>query len=194
MLYLYSNYTMDKRTKLMQTARELFAKHGFYGTATARIAKEAGVSNGILFHYFPTKEELIKAMYLDLKDRIFKYSVEQVYKGATLKESIYTLWLAAVEWNLETPDDFLFMQQYENSPFRNEELERSHRYVQMSLELAEKGIADGFFKPMPSMLLYRAMTGMVETSVRFLKENPELQMDFEFRNRLFEMSWDAIRK
>src|SRR5574343_1100048 len=137
---------MDKRTKLMHTAKRLFSENGFYGTATARIAKEAGVSNGILFHYFPTKDDLIKAMYFDIKDRIFHYSLGQVYKGATLKESIYTLWLAAVEWNLENPDDFLFMQQYENSPFRNEELERSHRYVQMSLELAEKGIADGFFK------------------------------------------------
>lgn len=185
---------MDKRTKLMRTARELFAQHGFYGTPTARIAKEAGVSNGILFHYFPTKEELIKAMYVDLKDRLFKYSVEQIYKGATLKESIYTLWLAAVEWNIENPDDFLFMQQFENSPYRNEQMERSHRYVQMSLELAEKGIEDGVFKSMPSMLHFRIMTGMVETAVRFLSENPNLQNDVEFRNRLFEMSWDAIRK
>lgn len=185
---------MDKRTKLMRTARELFAKNGFYGTATARIAKEAGVSNGILFHYFPTKDDLIKSMYHDLKDRLFKYSVEQVYKGATLKESIYTLWLAAVEWNLENPDDFLFMQQFENSPYQNEQIERSHRYVQLSLELAEKGILDGVFKPMPAMLHYRVMSGMVETSVRFLRENPEMQNDFEFRNRLFEMSWDVVSK
>lgn len=185
---------MDKRTKLMHTARELFAQYGFYGSATARIAKEAGVSNGILFHYFPTKEDLIKAMYVDLKDRLFKYSVEQIYKGATLKESIYTLWLAAVEWNLENPDDFLFMQQFENSPYRNEQMERSHRYGQLSLELAEKGIADGVFKSMPAILHFRVMTGMVETAVGFLRENPDFQTDVEFRNRLFEMAWDAIKK
>ena len=177
----------------MQTARELFAKNGFYGTATARIAKEAGVSNGILFHYFPTKEDLIKAMYVDLKDRLFKYSVEQIYKGATLKESIYTLWLAAVEWNLENPDDFLFMQQYENSPYQNEEIEKAHRYVQLSIELSEKGIKEGVFKSLPALLHFRIMSGMVETAVRFLQNNPELLNDVEFRNSLFEMSWDAIK-
>ena len=105
---------MEKRILLMNTARELFAEHGFYGTATARIAKEAKVSNGILFHYFPTKKELIHALYNDLKDRIFKYTNEQIYKEATLKESVYTLWLAAVEWYMEHPSDFLFMQQFEN--------------------------------------------------------------------------------
>jgi AcrR family transcriptional regulator len=185
---------MDKRSKLMLTAKVLFAENGFYGTPTARIAKEAGVSNGILFHYFPTKDDLIKAMYIDLKDRLFKYSIEQIYKGATLKESIYTLWLAALEWNLENPEDFKFMQQYENSPYQNEELEKSHRYVQLSLELAQKGIDEGVLKPMPPMLHFRILSGQLEAAVRFFQSNRALQEDFEFRNNLFEMAWDAITK
>lgn len=185
---------MDKRTLLMISARKLFAENGFYGTATARIAKEAKVSNGILFHYFPTKEELIKAMYLDLKDRLFKYSIEQVYKGATLKESIYTLWLAAIEWNLENEEDFEFMQQYDNSPYYSEEVEKSHRYVQMSLELAENGVNQGVFKKIPPILHFKMLSGMVTTAVRFFKQNPEMIENIEFRNNLFEMAWDAIRK
>jgi AcrR family transcriptional regulator len=185
---------MDKRTKLMHTAKKLFAENGFYGTATARIAKDAGVSNGILFHYFPTKDDLIRAMYFDVKDRLFEYSLSQVYKGATLKESIYTLWLAAVEWNLENPEDFEFMLQFENSPFYSVELERSHRYVQMNLELAEKGIADGVFKNITPLLLFQVISSLVQTTVRFLRNNEEYQQDFEYKNRLFEMAWDAIRK
>jgi AcrR family transcriptional regulator len=185
---------MDKRTLLMITARKLFAQNGFYGTATARIAKEAGVSNGILFHYFPTKDDLIKAMYFDIKDRIFNYSVGQIYKGATLKESIYTLWLAAVEWNLENPEDFDFMLQFENSPYYNESIERSHRYVQMSIELAEKGIEQHIFKQITPLLLYQVMAGLVDTTVKFLRIYPEFQKDVEYKNRLFEISWDAIKK
>jgi AcrR family transcriptional regulator len=186
--------SMDKRTVLMLTAKRLFAVNGFYGTPTALIAKEAGVSNGILFHYFPTKEALIKAMYFDLKDRLFVYSTSQVYKGATLKESIYNLWLAAVEWNLENPDDFDFMQQFENSPYYSLELEKSHRYVQMSLELAQKGIDEGIFKQVPASLLFQTMSGLVETAVRYLRLFKETQEDTEFKNRLFEMAWDAISK
>lgn len=178
----------------MHTAKKLFAENGFYGTATARIAKDAGVSNGILFHYFPTKDDLIRAMYFDVKDRLFEYSLSQIYKGATLKESIYTLWLAAVEWNLENPEDFEFMLQFENSPFYSIDLERSHRYVQMSLELAEKGINEGVFKHITPLLLFQVMSSLVQTTVRFLRNNEEYQQDTEYKNRLFEMAWDAIKK
>jgi AcrR family transcriptional regulator len=185
---------MDKRILLMNTALDLFAEHGFYGTATARIAKEAKVSNGILFHYFPTKKDLIYALYNDLKDRIFTYSNEQIYKGATLKESVYTFWLAAVEWYIEHPADFLFIQQFENSPYYTREIEERHRYVQMTKELAENGVEKGVLKPMPSYLIYRTMAGMVETAVRYLRFHPEVQGDVEFKNKLFEMAWDAVRK
>lgn len=185
---------MDKRTQLMVTARKLFSQNGFYGTAPARIAKETGVSNGILFHYFPTKDDLIKAMYFDIKDRIFNYSLSQVYKGATLKESIYTLWLAAVEWNLENIEDFDFMLQFENSPYYSVEIEKSHRYVQMSMELAEQGIEQGIFKHVTPLLVFQVMSSLVDTTVKFLRSNSELQNDTEYKNRLFEMAWDAIKK
>ncbi len=35
--------------------------------STARIAKAAGVSNGTLFNYFPTKQSLIDALYVSIK-------------------------------------------------------------------------------------------------------------------------------
>ena len=185
---------MDKRNLLMVTARKLFAQNGFYGTATAKIAKDAGVSNGILFHYFPTKDDLIKAMFFDVKDRIFDYSLSQIYKGATLKESIYTLWLAAVEWNLENPEDFDFILQFENSPYYSIETEKLHRYVQLNIELAEKGIEQGIFKHLKPLLVFQVLSSLVDTTVKFLRNNPELQVDTEYKNRLFEMTWDAIKK
>lgn len=46
------------RSLILRTAIKLFARHGFDRTSTAAIADEAGVSQGILFHYFKTKENL----------------------------------------------------------------------------------------------------------------------------------------
>jgi AcrR family transcriptional regulator len=185
---------MSKKNQLMATARKLFAQNGFYGTPTAKIAKDAGVSNGILFHYFPTKDHLIKAMYFDVKDRIFDYSLSQVYKGATLKESIYTLWLAAVEWYVENPEDFNFMLQFETSPYYSVETEVSHRHTQLTIELMEKGLEQGVFKNIQPFLLFQIMMKMVETTVQYLQLNSELQEDFAFRNGLFEVAWDAVKK
>jgi hypothetical protein len=38
------------------------------------------------------------------------------------------------------------------------------------------------------------MMKMVETTVQYLQLNSELQEDFAFRNGLFEVAWDAVKK
>lgn len=48
----------QKRAQLLDAAQELFAANGFEATATAEIARKAGVSEGILFHQFGTKRGL----------------------------------------------------------------------------------------------------------------------------------------
>ncbi|MBX2804284.1 MAG: TetR/AcrR family transcriptional regulator [Myxococcales bacterium] len=48
--------------RLVDAALALFAERGFAGTSTARIAQRAGVSKGLLFHYFPDKTALVAAV------------------------------------------------------------------------------------------------------------------------------------
>ncbi len=177
----------------MNSARELFAQKGFYATPTALIAKQAGVSNGILFHYFPTKDVLINALYNDLKDRMFSYSVGQVYKAATVKESIYTLWLAIIEWNIENEHDFDFVRQYENSSYYDQNNERAHRYVQLFLEFIQKGIDEQRFKPMDPFFLYKLISSMVQSTVLHVRSNAQLINEAEKKNQLFELVWDALK-
>ncbi len=51
---------------ILDAARGLFCDEGV-AVSTARIAQAAGVSNGTLFNYFPTKQALIDALYLSIK-------------------------------------------------------------------------------------------------------------------------------
>ena len=44
---------------ILDAATRLFASHGFHGTSTRRIAAAAGVSEGTLFHYFGSKNDLM---------------------------------------------------------------------------------------------------------------------------------------
>ena len=57
----------SKKEQILTSALELFVTLGFHGTSTSAIAKNAGISNGILFHYFKTKEELITELYIEIK-------------------------------------------------------------------------------------------------------------------------------
>lgn len=47
---------------ILQAALELFAHQGYKGTSISRIAKEAGVSKGLIYNYYPSKEALLEAI------------------------------------------------------------------------------------------------------------------------------------
>lgn len=51
-----------RRQQILEAARVLFARHGYDATSTKRIAQEVGVTEGLIFHYFPTKGDLLRAV------------------------------------------------------------------------------------------------------------------------------------
>lgn len=51
-----------RRAKILETAVQLFAQNGFHGTSTRQIAAAAGITEGLIFHYFPTKNHLLEAI------------------------------------------------------------------------------------------------------------------------------------
>ncbi|MFM2126073.1 MAG: hypothetical protein RL328_2524 [Acidobacteriota bacterium] len=51
-----------RKQQLIEEAIRLFAQRGFSGTRTKDIAAACGVSEGILFHHFATKEDLYRAI------------------------------------------------------------------------------------------------------------------------------------
>ncbi len=52
-----------KRQEILNAAYVCFARKGFAGTTTADICKAAGMSAGNLFHYFPNKQAIFRAIF-----------------------------------------------------------------------------------------------------------------------------------
>ncbi len=52
----------ERRRQLLARATELFATHGYDELSMAKIAREAGVSKPLLYHYFPNKRDLFEAV------------------------------------------------------------------------------------------------------------------------------------
>ena len=48
--------------KILDAAFKLMAKNGYETTSISQIAKEAGVSKGLMYNYFESKEDLLKAL------------------------------------------------------------------------------------------------------------------------------------
>lgn len=56
----------SRRQQILDTALPLFARYGFTGTTTRRIADAAGISEALLFKHFPTKSAVYAAILADI--------------------------------------------------------------------------------------------------------------------------------
>lgn len=52
----------DRKEKILFAALELFAMEGYHATSTSKIAKKAGVSEGLIFRHYEHKEGLLRAI------------------------------------------------------------------------------------------------------------------------------------
>lgn len=57
---------MNRKETILEAATKLFAQKGFSATPTSAIAEEAGVAEGLIFHYFHSK----KGILLNILERV----------------------------------------------------------------------------------------------------------------------------
>jgi AcrR family transcriptional regulator len=50
-----------RREEIIAAARDLFSRKGFHGTSMPDIAQAAGISTGLIYYIFPSKEDILLA-------------------------------------------------------------------------------------------------------------------------------------
>lgn len=58
----------EKKAVIFEAALHLFAEEGIHSTSISKIAKRAGISKGLIYNYFESKEDLVKQLMFDLMD------------------------------------------------------------------------------------------------------------------------------
>jgi AcrR family transcriptional regulator len=82
------------KARIVEAAIAEFATQGYRKANTNRIVREAGVSKGLLFHYFGSKKEL----YLYLYDYAMRLMVDEAFAGFDWNEKdIFKRWRAGAE-------------------------------------------------------------------------------------------------
>jgi AcrR family transcriptional regulator len=63
----------EKKTLIMDVALEHFAKEGYHSTTITQIAKNAGISKGLMYNYFDSKESLLSEIIMRSVKEGYKY-------------------------------------------------------------------------------------------------------------------------
>jgi AcrR family transcriptional regulator len=55
----------DKRKLILDAAVRVFAEHGYHAARVGDIAHDAGVAHGLLYHYFASKDDVLRTIFAD---------------------------------------------------------------------------------------------------------------------------------
>ncbi|MBA2850815.1 AcrR family transcriptional regulator [Methanococcus maripaludis] len=185
----------DKRKAIMDAALKLFTERGFHGTSTAQISKEAGVATGTLFHYFPTKEDLINNLYFEVKADLSRTMVKDLEPQVNFKDRLKKIWDNLIRWGLDNHNEFLFVGQFCNSPyisnFTREEVMKEYFTIH---KLIEDGVTAGAVKKLPLELVIAMFYQNSRTVVQVISSYGLSKDKNKIIDEGFEVIWTGLSK
>ncbi|MGN8198112.1 TetR/AcrR family transcriptional regulator [Salinisphaera sp. RV14] len=95
--------SVEKRDAILAAATRVIASQGL-GASTASVAKEAGIANGSLFTYFPTKADLLNRLYIELKQDMATAGMMGVPTGQGPRDQMRHVWRCWLKWGLIAPE------------------------------------------------------------------------------------------
>jgi AcrR family transcriptional regulator len=149
----------DRKDSIAHAAAELFAERGFHATGSRDLAKASGISEALLFRYFPNKEELWKAALESCRRNAIAESLQAIPEKPPSAGG-----LVALTWELA--EDFIL-----NEPGpRVQNRDTIHRMLLRSL--AE----DGEFARMVAADLSSRLTNYVAACLKAAREAGDLEL------------------
>jgi len=134
----FAQLRFSSQANIMEAALELFTKHGFHKTTIKMIAERAGVSTGLMYNYFTSKDELLLVMIrkaIEMGERGLDKSREIKNPVDHLKASIGALKGMRGEWNSRLSKLIHIIQiQPDSHPELNILLKQFHLKVNSLLE------------------------------------------------------------
>lgn len=142
----YEEIREEKRALIMDTALEHFANEGYYATTINHIAKYAGISKGLMYNYFESKEALLKAIIHKSFAEVYNYF--DIDRDGYLSEEEFEFFVRKVNVMLKDKRSFwrllfqLLMQndvreQFLKSYAETDSLERSGTFPDLNLTASQ---------------------------------------------------------
>ncbi|MBK7873223.1 MAG: TetR/AcrR family transcriptional regulator [Saprospiraceae bacterium] len=170
---------------IKQTAMELFAHRGYHSTSISKIAEEAGISKGLMYNYFASKEALLGEIIMEavhIGQYLLNQSLEasdDPYEQLEILTNNSINWIKSNEhyWKLLTSLAFQPDVQKMMLPIMKE---HETAAIQKTLPIFEKM---GLERPLQELMLYSAtMDGVM---IQYLQIGDEYPLE-DMKNMILE--------
>jgi AcrR family transcriptional regulator len=142
--------------ELLDAALQLFAEKGFAATRSEEVARRAGVSKGTLYLYYPSKEDLFKAVVRQSMSTLIAEGIElaDAYEGSSsdLLVTLMNIWWQKVGNTPAAGIHKIVLSEVRNFPelaqfYADEVIVPADRLFST---VVQRGIDSGEFRPLPA--------------------------------------------
>ncbi|MEM7141769.1 MAG: TetR/AcrR family transcriptional regulator [Actinomycetota bacterium] len=173
-----------KPETILDAAVRLFADEGV-GVSTAKVAKAAGVSNGTLFNYFPSKQHLLDALYVALKVELAA-AIGDDPGGDSLRERVQVIWDRWIDWAIAHRDRHDVLGLLKSADLVSAEaVARADEAFVTSAAVFHEAVETGLFVDMP----FEFVSAFVQTQLELVVVAGLTDVE---RDRAFAMVWNGI--
>jgi AcrR family transcriptional regulator len=182
----------NKRNAILIAATKVFAERG-PGAATSAISAAAGVAEGTLFLYFKTKDDLLNALYREIKLEL----ADAMMSGFPRKKSVHArlqhIWNCYTSWGVSNPEQCRVLTQLQLSGRLTQEAKHAGLAPFAEIEtMARDAIEQHVLRDIPLEFISASMETSAQTTMRFMASDPA-GAD-RYRTLGFDMFWRGIEK
>lgn len=156
--------SQERQASLIASAASLFAAKGFNGTTTKEIAKAAGISEALVFKYFPTKRALYAAI---LAEKVTVSELLEAVEEATKKRDDQRVFTLIASYRIRPGVDPTLLRLLLFSALEGHELSdmffgKQHKvFYEHLATYIQARIQERAFRKVDPLLAARAFIGMV---------------------------------
>ena len=141
--------SQQRRERILEAARSCFGQHGFAGATIGAIASGAGVSNGLLYQFFDSKEALSQFVVAEVVRDWVRAMVPRPEEGLSPSEKLDAMLRRSFSFCRSEPllpailtgDDLLQLGR-----IGHPDLKRVHDHRELIARVLRDGIAEGEFR------------------------------------------------
>jgi AcrR family transcriptional regulator len=185
--------SLDKRNSILDAAADVFAERGLDASPTSEISKRAGVADGTLFTYFKSKDDLINALYCDIKLDLADALMSGFPRRKSVRARVQHIWDSFTTWAIENPNRKKAMDLLKSCDRINDQSREAGYAPFAEIETTSReGVESKILLDLPVEFVVSALAHLIDATIVFMKNKPA-EADY-YRTVGFELFWKGISR
>ena len=184
----------DKRNAILDAAAGLFAERGLAAAPTSEISRRADVAEGTLFTYFKTKDDLINALYREIKLELADAMMSDFPRKKNVRTRLQHVWDRYVNWGMANPVQRKVLAQLVVSDMLTKDSREAGNAPFAEVQTMIRDAIEGrvFRDDLPVELVSKSLGALAEATMDLTALHPSQAN--KYRDSGFQMFWSGITK